>query len=127
MSNHGRRQTQRILVVEDEVSVRSIIVRLLTKVGFDVSSAENAEEAFGYIDDGESFDLVITDIVMPGMSGIQMSEVWKERLPDQRFLFISGYASKEFGAARKAPPKPFLPKPFTVQELNDAVRGALGV
>jgi two-component system cell cycle sensor histidine kinase/response regulator CckA len=114
-----------ILLVEDEASVRNVIVRLLTKLGYSVVSAENAEMAFEIFDGGDEFDLVITDIVMPGLSGIEMAGVLKERLPSQRFLFISGYSSKEFGAKLDAPPEPFLAKPFTIQELAEAVKRAL--
>ncbi len=111
--------------MEDEASVRSVITRLLTKLGYSVESAEDAETAFECFDDGKEYDLVVTDIVMPGLSGIEMAEVLKERFPSQRFLYISGYSSKEFGVALDAPPNPFLPKPFTIQELADAVREAL--
>jgi two-component system cell cycle sensor histidine kinase/response regulator CckA len=115
----------RILLVEDEASVRNVIVRLLTKLGYSVEQAENAAEAFEYFDDGQSFDLVVTDIVMPGLSGIQMADKLKERFPSQRILFISGYTSKEFGATLDAPPEPFLAKPFTIESLADAVWEAL--
>ena len=123
----GSKDKIHILLVEDEASVRNVITRLLTKLGYGVSSAENADAAFEYFDGGGEFDLVVTDIVMPGLSGIQMAEVLKERYPSQRFLFISGYSSKEFGAKLDAPPEPFLPKPFTIEELAEAVRGALEV
>ena len=105
--------------------MRNVIVRLLTKLGYFVASAENAGEAFEYFDRGDVFDLVVTDIVMPGLTGIQMADQLKDRFPDQRFLFISGYASKEFGPTPEAPPEPFLAKPFTIQDLADAVSAAL--
>jgi len=115
----------RVLLVEDEDTVRNVVARLLTKLGYQVSSAANAEEAIGLFDGGADFDLVVTDIVMPGLSGIEMSEVLKARYPALRFLFISGYTSRELGSAPTAPPEPFLPKPFTMQELADEVRKAL--
>lgn len=115
----------RVLLVEDEDTVRNVVARLLMKLGYDVSSAEDAEKAIAMFDDGADFDLVVTDIVMPGLSGIEMSEVLKARFPTLRFLFISGYASRELGIAPSAPPEPFLPKPFTMQELADEVRNAL--
>jgi CheY-like chemotaxis protein len=62
---------------------------------------------------------------MPGLSGIEMSEVLKARYPDLRFLFISGYTSRELGTAPATPPEPFLPKPFTMKELAEEVRNAL--
>ncbi len=116
----------RVLLVEDEASVRNVVARLLTKLGYEVSSAASAEEAIRFFDRGSSFDLVVTDIVMPGLSGIEMAELLKTRYPFLRFLFISGYTSRELGTAPKAPPEPFLPKPFTMQELSEEVRKALG-
>jgi len=116
----------RVLLVEDEDTVRNVVARLLKKLGYQVSAAANADEAISYFDGGESFDLVVTDIVMPGLSGIEMSEVLKARCPELRFLFISGYTSRELGTAPAAPPDPFLPKPFTMQELAEEVRKALG-
>ena len=79
----------------------------------------------GFFDRGESFDLVVTDIVMPGLSGIEMAEILKGRFPDLPFLFISGYTSRELGTAPAAPPEPFLPKPFKMEELAEEVRKAL--
>jgi len=117
----------RILLVEDEETVRNVVARLLTKMGYEVSSAEDAETAIALFDEGAYFDLVVTDIVMPGLSGIEMAELLKARFPTLPFLFISGYASKDFGTAPQAPPEPFLKKPFTMQELADEVRSALAV
>jgi CheY-like chemotaxis protein len=115
----------RVLLVEDEDTVRNVVARLLKKLGYQVSSAANADEAIACFDKGDSFDLVVTDIVMPGLSGIEMSEVLKARFPELRFLFISGYTSRELGTAPTAPPEPFLPKPFTMHELAEEVRKAL--
>lgn len=115
----------RVLLVEDEDTVRNVVARLLIKLGYSVSSAADAEEAIALFEEGADFDLVVTDIVMPGLSGIEMSEVLKSRFPELRFLFISGYASRELGTAPTAPPEPFLPKPFTMHELADEVRKAL--
>ncbi len=119
--------TWKVLLVEDEDTVRNVVARLLRKLGYDVSSAADAEEAIALFDAGAFFDLVVTDIVMPGLSGIEMSEVLKERFPDLRFLFISGYTSRELGSIPQAPPEPFLPKPFTMQELAEEVKKALAI
>ena len=115
----------RVLLVEDEDSVRNVVARLLKEMGYDVSSAADAEKAIAMFDDGADYDLVVTDIVMPGLSGIEMSELLKVRFPALRFLFISGYPSSELGTAPQAPPDPFLSKPFTIQQLADEVRKAL--
>lgn len=116
-----------ILLVEDEETVRKVIERLLRKLGYDVLSAADAEEAieiFRARDD--ELDLVLTDVVMPGLTGVEMAEVLKEERPDMKFLFTSGYTSKELGGNPEAPPEPFLPKPFSMDELSKSVRKVLG-
>jgi two-component system cell cycle sensor histidine kinase/response regulator CckA len=115
----------RILLVEDEETVRNVVARLLVKLGYEVSSAAGAKEAIAMFDNGADFDLVVTDIVMPGLSGVEMAEVLKGRFPTLRFLFISGYTSRELGNTPQPPPEPFLPKPFSMQELAEEVRMAL--
>lgn len=114
----------RILLIDDDESVRSTLLRMLESLGHEATGVDNGSRGLELFDEGD-FDLVITDIVMPGLSGIEMADVLKERLPSQRFLFISGYSSKEFGATLDAPPEPFLSKPFTIQELAEAVKRAL--
>ena len=115
-----------ILLVEDEETVRKVIERLLRKLGYEVESASDAEEAIEiFTERNEEFDLVLTDVVMPGLTGVEMSEVLKEQRPDMKFLFTSGYTSKELGGNPEAPPEPFLPKPFSMDELSRSVREAL--
>lgn len=115
-----------ILLVEDEDTVRRVIERLLVKLGYDVLSARHAEEAIEIFDErDEELDLVLTDVVMPGLTGVEMAEVLKEKRPDMKFLFTSGYTSKELGGSPQAPPEPFLPKPFSMDQLSQSVRKAL--
>ncbi|MFP3947731.1 MAG: response regulator [Longimicrobiales bacterium] len=115
-----------ILLVEDEETVRKVIERLLRKLGYEVESASDAEEAIEiFTKRNEEFDLVLTDVVMPGLTGVEMSEVLKKQRPDMKFLFTSGYTSKELGGNPEAPPEPFLPKPFSMDELSRSVREAL--
>ncbi|MDX1568032.1 MAG: response regulator [Longimicrobiales bacterium] len=115
-----------ILLVEDEETVRKVIERLLHKLGYEVESASDAEEAIEiFTERNEEFDLVLTDVVMPGLTGVEMSEVLRKQRPDMKFLFTSGYTSKELGGNPEAPPEPFLPKPFSMEELSGAVRAAL--
>lgn len=119
-------EAKTILLVEDEETVRKVIERLLTKLGYEVESASDAEEAIEmFTERNEQFDLVLTDVVMPGLTGVEMSEVLKGQRPDMRFLFTSGYTSKELGGNPEAPPEPFLPKPFSMDELSRSVREAL--
>lgn len=115
----------RILLVEDEDPVRDVMIRLLERLGYRVIAAACAEDAIDLVEDGEEVDLVLTDVVMPGLTGIEMAEVLKRKYPDLRFLFTSGYTSREMGRPPETPPEPFLPKPFTMEELAERLRSAL--
>jgi two-component system cell cycle sensor histidine kinase/response regulator CckA len=115
----------RILLVDDEETVRRVTGRLLEKLGYRVRAAGDADEALALLRDGERFDLVVTDVVMPGLSGIEMAERMRHLLPDQRILFTSGYTTREFGRPPGEPPQPFMPKPFSLDDLERAVNGAL--
>lgn len=80
----------RILVLDDDASVRALIVRVLEFAGYQVSQASSAEEVLAN-EVLADVDLIVSDVVMPGLSGPEFSRIWLERYPDARFLFISGY------------------------------------
>lgn len=115
-----------ILVVEDEDTVRRVTARLLQRLGYAVTTAASAEEAIT-LHEGRAapFALILTDVVMPGLTGIELAEVLRKREPDVRILFMSGYPSRELGQNPDDPPSPFLPKPFSVDELGRMVRMTL--
>jgi CheY-like chemotaxis protein len=106
----------RVLVVDDEVSIRQLIRGVLTKKGYEAVEAENGLQA---LEIARRFpcDLVITDQMMPGMNGLDLiARLTAERYP-ARYLLISGYGldDEETGGL------PFLAKPFTMQQLMEAV------
>lgn len=118
--------SRKILLVEDEDTVRRVTDRLLQKLGYEVLAASDAEEAIElFREHDEELDLVLTDVVMPGLTGVEMAELLRRERPDMKFLFTSGYTSKELGGSPQAPPEPFLPKPFSMAELSRSVRKAL--
>lgn len=120
------RPPETILVVEDEDTVRRVTARLLNRLGYAVTTAASAEEALALLEcRGAPFSLVLTDVVMPGLTGIELAEVLRAREPDVRILFMSGYPSRELGQNPEDPPSPFLPKPFSVDDLGDMVRRTL--
>lgn len=115
-----------ILLVEDEENVRRVTGRLLERLGFRVLLASSAEEALDlYEGRGVRPDLVLTDVVMPGLTGIEMAERLRGLDPHLPILFTSGYTSRELGRTPDDPPSPFLPKPFSLEELDRSVRKAL--
>jgi two-component system, cell cycle sensor histidine kinase and response regulator CckA len=112
--------TETILLVEDEAPVRELVRRVLESLGYVVLSAELPSEAERLLDETAEVDLLLTDIVMPEMSGYDLAERVSAQRPDVRRLFISGYAP------RVQPVKgPLLKKPFAPEQLARAVRAAL--
>lgn len=108
-----------ILIVEDEHEISSIINMLLEKQGFMVRVTDTAEKALTLMEgSGEQFDLVISDIMLPGMNGVQMSRVMLKKHPEMKFLFMSGYSADaigHYGVFDEG--SSFIPKPFTINNL----------
>jgi CheY-like chemotaxis protein len=116
-----------ILVVEDEAAVRAGMSRILSRAGYEVLVAANAGEALLISERrGEGIDLLLTDVVMPQVSGKELAERLRTWLPGLRVLFTSGYASDVVGQRGVlTPDTPLLEKPFTHSSLLAAVRRAL--
>ena len=119
----------RILLVEDEEGVRGIAAQLLASRGYDVEEAPDGEEAMDILKDNPGgFDLVISDVVMPGMDGPTLIREAKELLGNARIVFISGYAERDLADAIDEDREiSFLPKPFTVSQLAERVKRELGI
>ena len=111
---HG---TETILLVEDEDSVRRVLETMLKRHGYNVLSFPSASDAIAAAEQHAGvIDLVITDIVLPGMSGRKMAESLLERRPDMKVLYVSGYGDASQSDAH------FLQKPFSSEELTAKVR-----
>lgn len=117
-----------ILFVEDEDSVRIIAAKTLRKRGYTVTEARDGEEAYEIIEESdEPFDLMISDVVMPGMDGPTLLKKARSMLKDTRIVFISGYAEEEFSdLLAEEPDVTFLPKPFTLVQLAEKVKQQIG-
>jgi two-component system cell cycle sensor histidine kinase/response regulator CckA len=116
-----------VLLVEDEDAVRSVATLALTKHGYRVLAAGNGAAALRLLDaGGDTIDLLVTDVVMPEMSGGQLAEAIRQRFPTCRVLFMSGY-NEEMAASHGQPGRKdaFLQKPFTPQVLARKVRDTL--
>jgi two-component system cell cycle sensor histidine kinase/response regulator CckA len=114
-----------ILLVEDEEGLRGLNARGLASRGYTVLEAGNGVEAIAVLDErGGQVDLVITDVVMPEMDGPTLFKVLRERNPEIKIIFVSGYAEDAF--AKNLPQNggqfAFLPKPFTLKQLVAAVK-----
>lgn len=117
-----------ILFVEDEASVRVIAAKSLRKRGYQVTEAEDGEEALEILEDAtEPFDLLLSDVVMPGLDGPGLLKQGRPLLGDARIVFISGYAAERFSdLLAEEPDVTFLPKPFTLAELAEKVKAEIG-
>jgi PAS domain S-box-containing protein len=116
-----------ILVVEDDERVRRMVVSALNRAGYRVVEAVDGTEAIRLLDrTGSNIDLVLSDVVMPGMSGREVAEHIRARHPGLRMLFTSGYTDDTVlleGVLRAD--VPFLHKPFTPEELLEKIRQVL--
>jgi two-component system cell cycle sensor histidine kinase/response regulator CckA len=116
-----------ILVVEDKTVLRQLIGTILKKRGYDVLTAGDADEALQICErrDGE-IDLILSDIVMPGMSGPGLVEMLRQRNSEMRVLYMSGSAREGVAADHDLDPEiPFIRKPFTTVDLIGKIRDIL--
>ncbi len=115
-----------VLLVEDEPMVRSVAERALTRHGYNVMTADNGEDALEILRSGEPIDLLISDVVMPGMDGPTMVREARKTWPHLKILFMSGYAEEQLRKSIDIENVNFLPKPFSVTELAEAARRTVG-
>lgn len=117
-----------ILLVEDEEAVRAFASRALSTRGYNVLEAENGEIALDIVEEsGDNIDLVISDVVMPNLDGPSMARKVREKYPDIKVIFISGYTENAFADELDRPEDfLFLPKPFSLKQLASKVKEVLG-
>jgi PAS domain S-box-containing protein len=120
----ARGQRERVLLVEDEPVVRTLVVDMLASQNYRVVAADDPHDALRICVDDGPFDLLITDVVMPRMRGTELAERLTELQPTLRVLFTSGYPLDGVGTAFSGDVA-FLQKPFTMAELSEKVRDAL--
>jgi signal transduction histidine kinase len=112
-----------ILVAEDERPIRSLAERVLRRFGYRVLLAQDGEEALRVAEDyGQPIDLLLTDVVMPKMDGLELAERLKVSRPDTSVLFMSGYPATEHGLPEGLD---LLLKPFTPNDLGSRIRTLL--
>jgi DNA-binding NtrC family response regulator len=115
----------RILIVEDELIARENLDHVLRKEGYDTVAVESGREAFQELEKGE-FDLVMTDLRMQQVDGLQVLEHTKELFPDTEVIMITGYATVTSAVeAMQKGAYHYLPKPYKIEEVRILVRKAL--
>jgi two-component system, cell cycle sensor histidine kinase and response regulator CckA len=117
-----------VLLVEDEDAVRSFAARALRLRGYTVMEASSGEEALELLKDaGLHVDILLSDVIMPGLDGPGWVREAQKSRPDVKVVFMSGYAEDAFvGGDGGVPGAGFLPKPFTLNELTQKVKDHLG-
>jgi two-component system, cell cycle sensor histidine kinase and response regulator CckA len=128
-SSGSARGSEKILLVEDEDAVRDVAARVLRNQGYTVVPARNGEEALRLMEEhGSSVDLILTDVVMPDMGGLELAAQLRTSRPNLRLIYMSGYAEGDKSDPRyEASDAFFLQKPFSAEDLVVKVREVLDV
>lgn len=117
----------KILLVEDEDAVRMFSARALREKGYDVIEAASGDAALQLVKEGQEFDLLVTDVVMPKMDGPTLCKKIRDIYPEAKTIFISGYTEDTFRKNLDSDANiHFLPKPFTLKDLALKVKEVLG-
>lgn len=119
--------TETILLVEDDDAVRAVARRALDRFGYHVLSAARGDEALGIARNHDrEIDLLLTDIMMPGMNGVEVAAEVARIRPGIQVFFMSGYADQDLvRQGLLEPGTHFLQKPFTPQDLAEQIRRIL--
>ncbi|MDP1570915.1 MAG: ATP-binding protein [Vicinamibacterales bacterium] len=117
--------TERILLVEDEAAVRHLVSTVLAQQGYAVTAAHDGPTALAHVTAGTPFDLLVSDVRMPGMSGTALYALILEQRPGLPAVMMSGDSLPAAAAGPGLPPQVFLQKPFTPYTLLRAVRSLL--
>ncbi len=117
--------SERLLIVEDEDTLRESLKRVFLREGFDVEVCDSSEAALKILEGG-SYELIITDIILPGMNGIELLKKCRELIPDQLVIIVTAYASLETAVeALRAGAYDYIVKPIIHEEIKRIVRNAL--
>jgi two-component system phosphate regulon sensor histidine kinase PhoR len=115
----------RILVVDDEKRIRDGCQSILSAEGFEVGVAENGYAGLAKIEE-QHFDIILLDLMMPGLRGLDLLDHVKGKLPDTLIIVITGYATLEHAVeAMKKGAFDFISKPFSPEDLRAVIRKAI--
>jgi two-component system cell cycle response regulator CpdR len=106
----------RILLAEDDRVMRDHLTRALERAGYEVDAVESGLDAVGLLEQAD-YDLLLTDIVMPGMDGIELAQQAGSIVPDLRVMFITGFSAVALRGGSRRPDAKILSKPFHLRDL----------
>jgi DNA-binding NtrC family response regulator len=117
---------ERILIIEDEDTLCESLQRVFRREGYEADIADSAETAFRILENN-TYDLIITDIILPGISGIELIARYKEKNPDQKVIIMTAYASLQTAVeSLRVGASDFIVKPIMHDELKRMVKKTLG-
>ena len=106
-----------ILLAEDDDVMRQYLVRALERAGYRVTAVDRGTAALDLVESGQAFDLLLTDIVMPEMDGIELAQKVTLIHPDMKVMFITGFSAVSLKAGQAMPNAKVLSKPFHLKDL----------
>ncbi len=131
MGNDQRMNMRRIpklLIIDDNEEILISLERFLSKKNFDVVSASNGLDALKLLEAAtHDFDLVITDLVMPNISGVAVTTIIKKKNPNMPVIAITGYGEEPEALAREANADVVMEKPFKLDDLEDNILKLLNI
>jgi two-component system, cell cycle response regulator CpdR len=107
----------RILLAEDDSVMREYLVRALERAGYGVTAVDRGTAAMPLLESGNHYDLLLTDIVMPEMDGIELAQKASVLAPNMRVMFITGFSAVTLKAGQTMPNARILSKPFHLRDL----------
>ena len=117
---------EKVLVVDDEEVIRDVCAQILTNEGYEVATASSGKQALRMVSE-ITYDAVVTDIMMPDMSGLELLEILRSTNLDVCMIVITGLGTFDMATqSDRLGAREFVVKPFTPDELSEAVRKALG-
>jgi two-component system cell cycle response regulator CpdR len=115
----------RILLAEDDTAMRTYLHRALENAGYEVVAVDRGTAALPWLEQ-EHFDLLLSDIVMPEMDGIELAQRCAEISPDTKVIFITGFAAVALKGSRETPHAKILSKPFHLKDLVLEIQRVFG-
>ena len=109
-------KAQVILLVDDDEAVRETSADMLEEIGYIVLRARGGDDALTLLEKHREIDVMVTDVRMPGMSGLELSDIARRRFAGLKVILISGYFAPQLISRR------FLQKPFRIRDLDQAIR-----
>jgi CheY-like chemotaxis protein len=119
---NGQIGSKRVLLVDDDSLVRCTVAALLEDLGFQVTEAGAPKEALEVVETAHEFDVLVTDVVMPGMDGWTFAEHIRARHPSMPVVYVSGYSTER---TRPVEGSQIVWKPFSKKQLAQAIREVL--